>query len=46
MWSELLGTTTGQLSLGVIVGVVIIGIVMVSFYSKKMDEDARNAKKD
>lgn len=43
---ELLGTTIGQLSLGTIVGVIVIGIGMMTFYSKKIAEDARNAKKD
>jgi hypothetical protein len=46
MLGELLGTLPGQLSLATIGVVIVIAIVMVGFYSKKIAEDARNAKKD
>ncbi|MDR1889906.1 MAG: DUF3149 domain-containing protein [Zoogloeaceae bacterium] len=45
-WQELFGTTIGQLSLFTIAFVVIMAIFFVIYFSKKMDEDARNAKKD
>ncbi|MDR3055049.1 MAG: DUF3149 domain-containing protein [Zoogloeaceae bacterium] len=43
---ELFGTTIGQLSLFTIGFVVVMALFFMWFFSKKMDEDARNAKKD
>lgn len=43
-WKLLLGSDLGLMSLGTIVLVIVIGFVMAKFYSKMMDEDARNAK--
>jgi hypothetical protein len=45
-WQELFGTTIGQLSLFTIVFVVIMAIFLVRYFSKKMDEDAHNARKN
>ncbi|MBS1189526.1 MAG: hypothetical protein H6R10_1318 [Rhodocyclaceae bacterium] len=39
-WQELLNTPAGLSSLGVIVFVVVIGIAMGRYYTRKMDEDA------
>lgn len=40
-WQLLFSSDIGLMSLGVIVGVVVIGAVMVRMYSKKMDEAPR-----
>jgi hypothetical protein len=45
-WQELFGTTIGQLSLFTIVFVIVMAVFFLWYFSKKMDEDARNAKKD
>jgi len=44
-WELLLGSDIGLMSLGVIVGVLVIGFFMAKMYSAKMDEDAKNAGK-
>ena len=40
-WELLLGSDIGLASLGVIVGVVIIGVIMVKTYSSKIEEESR-----
>lgn len=40
-WELLFGSDIGLASLGVIVGVVVIGALMGRLYSSKMDEEAR-----
>lgn len=40
-WELLFGSDIGLASLGVIVGVLIIGLLMGKMYSGKMDEEAR-----
>lgn len=44
-WELLFGSDIGLMSLGVIVGVLVIGGFMAKMYSQKIDEDARNARK-
>ena len=43
-WKLLIGSDIGLMSLGTIVFVLVIGVVMVSFYKKQAEIDARNAK--
>lgn len=43
-WKLLIGSDIGLMSLGTIVFVLVIGAVMVGFYRKQADIDARNAK--
>lgn len=43
-WKLLFGSDIGLLSLFTIGFVIVIGIVMLMFYKKKAEEDARNAK--
>ena len=40
-WELLFGRDIGLMSLGVIVGVLVIGAVMAKMYSNKIDEEAR-----
>lgn len=40
-WELLFGSDIGLMSLGVIVGVLVIGALMVKMYSNKIDEEAR-----
>ena len=42
-WELLLTGDIGLMSLGVIVGVLVIGAAMGKMYSSKMDESAKNA---
>ncbi|MBK7900771.1 MAG: DUF3149 domain-containing protein [Azonexus sp.] len=42
-WQLLFGSDFGLMSLGVIVGVVVIGVCMVKMYNAKAEEDAKNA---
>ena len=44
-WELLFNSDIGLMSLAVIVGVLVIGYGMGKMYSRKMDEDARNAGK-
>ena len=39
-WELLFGSDIGLMSLGVIVGVLVIGAVMAKMYSNKIDEEA------
>jgi hypothetical protein len=43
-WELLFGSDFGLMSLGVIVGVVVIGAVMGKMYTSKIEEDASKAK--
>ncbi len=43
-WKLLFGSDIGLLSLFTIGFVIVIGVVMLMFYKKKAEEDARNAK--
>ena len=40
-WELLCGSDIGLMSLGVIVGVLVIGAVMAKMYSNKIDEESR-----
>lgn len=40
-WELLFNSDIGLMSLAVIVGVLVIGVVMGKMYSNKMDEDSR-----
>ncbi|WP_153144927.1 DUF3149 domain-containing protein [Dechloromonas sp. H13] len=40
-WELLFGSDIGLMSLGVIVGVLVIGVVMGKMYSNKMNEESR-----
>ena len=40
-WDLLFGSDIGLMSLGVIVGVLVIGAVMGKMYSNKMEEESR-----
>jgi Protein of unknown function (DUF3149) len=40
-WELLFGSDIGLMSLGVIVGVLVIGAVMAKMYASKMDEESR-----
>lgn len=40
-WELLVGSDIGLMSLGVIVGVLVIGAVMAKMYSNKIDEESR-----
>lgn len=40
-WELLVGSDIGLMSLGVIVGVLVIGVVMGKMYSSKIDEESR-----
>ena len=44
-WELLFNSDIGLMSLGVIVGVLVIGYGMGKMYSAKMEEDARKAGK-
>lgn len=41
-WELLLNSDMGLMSLGVIVGVLVIGVLMGRLYSRKMNEDSRS----
>jgi hypothetical protein len=43
-WKLLIGSDIGLMSLFTIGFVIVIGFVMLNFYKKKAEEDARNAK--
>lgn len=43
-WKLLIGSDIGLMSLFTIGFVIVIGFVMIGFYRKKAEEDARNAK--
>lgn len=40
-WELLFGSDIGLMSLGVIVGVLVIGVLMGKLYSSKMNEESR-----
>jgi hypothetical protein len=40
-WELLFGSDIGLMSLGVIVGVLVIGVVMGKMYASKMNEESR-----
>ena len=40
-WELLFGSDIGLMSLGVIVGVLVIGFAMAKMYAGKIDEEAR-----
>lgn len=40
-WELLFGSDIGLMSLGVIVGVLVIGFAMGKLYSSKMEEESR-----
>jgi hypothetical protein len=40
-WELLFGSDIGLMSLGVIVGVLVIGVVMGKMYANKMNEESR-----
>ena len=40
-WELLFGSDIGLMSLGVIVGVLVIGVVMGKMYANKIDEEPR-----
>ena len=40
-WDLLFGSDIGLMSLGVIVGVLVIGVVMGKMYANKIDEESR-----
>jgi hypothetical protein len=40
-WELLFGSDIGLMSLGVIVGVLVIGVVMGKMYANKVDEESR-----
>jgi hypothetical protein len=40
-WELLFGSDIGLMSLGVIVGVLVIGVVMAKMYSNMIDEESR-----
>ena len=44
-WELLFNSDIGLMSLGVIVGVLVIGYVMGKLYANKMEEESRNASK-
>lgn len=44
-WELLFGSDIGLISLGVIVGVLVIGVVMAKMYSNKIDEESRKVGK-
>jgi hypothetical protein len=41
-WDLLFGSDIGLMSLAVIVGVLVIGVVMGKMYANKMNEESRN----
>ena len=41
-WELLFGSDIGLMSLAVIVGVLVIGVVMGKLYANKMNEESRN----
>ena len=43
-WELLFNSDIGLMSLGVIVGVVVIGAIMAKMYAGKMDEDAQKSR--
>lgn len=43
-WKELLGTDIGLMSLFTIGFVLVMGVYLVAFAKKKMEEDGRQAK--
>lgn len=40
-WELLFSSDIGLMSLGVIVGVLVIGVLMARLYASKMDEETR-----
>ncbi|HMV22273.1 MAG: DUF3149 domain-containing protein [Azonexus sp.] len=42
-WELLFGSDFGLMSLGVIVGVVVIGVLMVKLYNQKIEEDSKKS---
>jgi hypothetical protein len=44
-WELLFNSDIGLMSLGVIVGVLVIGAGMVKMYSSKIDEESRSSGK-
>ncbi len=44
-WNLLFGSDIGLASLGVIVGVLVIGVLMGKMYAGKIDEESRKAGK-
>jgi uncharacterized membrane-anchored protein YhcB (DUF1043 family) len=40
-WELLFSSDSGLMSLGVIVGVLVIGVLMARLYTSKMDEETR-----
>jgi len=40
-WKLLLGSDYGLMSLGVIIGVIVIGAVLAKIFSNKIDEESR-----
>ena len=40
-WDLLFGSDIGLMSLGVIVGVLVIGVVMGKMYANKMEDESR-----
>ncbi len=44
-WELLFGSDFGLMSLGVIVGVLVIGVAMGKWYSSNMEKDARKLEK-
>lgn len=44
-WELLFNSDIGLMSLGVIVGVLVIGYAMGKMYANKMEEDSRNTGK-
>lgn len=44
-WELLLGSDFGLMSLGVIVGVLVIGVLMGKLYASKMSEESRTPSK-
>ena len=40
-WELLFGSDIGLMSLGVIVGVLVIGVVMARLYAKNAEEESR-----
>ena len=43
-WKLLIGSDIGLLSLFTIGFVIVMGVWMIGFYKKKIEEDTRNAK--
>jgi hypothetical protein len=45
-WNELFSSEIGLLSVFTIGFVIVIGVFFLRYFSKKIDEDARNAARD